>query len=568
LRYVYHQALHAVFGHGRPGFFHLGNILLKTAVALACFILLRKIFGFYFGREGVFLPFFGALLYSLHPMTVEATAWCIGVKELLSALFYFLALYFFIFFLESGRKRHFALVFVFFLFSILSKVSAVSFPFVAAVFYYYARSELKFRKIAALASPFLAVIAVVVAFNIAAYSKSRVIGDIEAEARMRNVGSIIETAVPVYLLNLSVPLFNSPVYDTHRFRSPADARFIFSILVIFAVVAGAGFLLVKRKNAGIFAAFFVLGAFPAFLMQTYILAADRYMFIPVFSAASLIALAVFEIGRRRQLRFLPFFLCSLLAIFYYAATVAYSFNFQSDKKLFTRAMKIAPRNPIGFNNYGAALRREGKPEEAIPYFKKAAALDPKHYRSRRALGGIYFELGSFKEAAEHYMDSFMIYPTSGDINLKLGKAHEHMNDFDAALHYYTQAAIINSSLVEAFSGRGIILYQRKEFEGAESDFRRVIELNPESAFGYVNLGSIEAQVKKNYPAARELFLKADRLEPGKASTIFNVALTYDRERNFREAKKYFLLTWKLDPPEPMKRLIVVHMKRIDKELKE
>lgn len=40
------------------------------------------------------------------------------------------------------------------------------------------------------------------------------------------------------------------------------------------------------------------------------------------------------------------------------------------------ALKLAPLNPTAYGNMGAVLMKQGKPEEAIPWFEKALELNP------------------------------------------------------------------------------------------------------------------------------------------------------------------------------------------------
>ena len=77
-----------------------------------------------------------------------------------------------------------------------------------------------------------------------------------------------------------------------------------------------------------------------------------------------------------------------------------------------------------------------------------------------------------------------------------------------------------------------------KLEEAERDFRQVLEINPEVAAAYVNLGVIYMR-RKQWPQALEMLHKAEKLAPDMAGIRLNIGLTYFRQNDFVKAIKPF-----------------------------
>lgn len=85
---------------------------------------------------------------------------------------------------------------------------------------------------------------------------------------------------------------------------------------------------------------------------------------------------------------------------------------------------------------------------------------------------------------------------------------------------------------------GLKSYESGDYESAETFFKRSVELDPEFADAYFNLGAIYKKLKK-YPFAINSFQKAVELNPHDYEAIFELGTSYFEDKNFLTAKKYF-----------------------------
>jgi len=67
-----------------------------------------------------------------------------------------------------------------------------------------------------------------------------------------------------------------------------------------------------------------------------------------------------------------------------------------------------------WNRLGATLANSGKSEEAIEAYHRALDLKPTFVRARYNLGVSCINIGCYKEAAEHLLESLSMHQVKGD----------------------------------------------------------------------------------------------------------------------------------------------------------
>src|ERR1700722_18427563 len=108
----------------RAGFHHLTNVLLHALAVLLLFAFLNRATGARWPSA------FAALLFALHPLHVESVAWIAERKDVLSAVFWFLALWAYVHYVEEPTAERYATVAVSFCLGLMAKPMLVTLPFV------------------------------------------------------------------------------------------------------------------------------------------------------------------------------------------------------------------------------------------------------------------------------------------------------------------------------------------------------------------------------------------------------------------------------------------------------
>jgi protein O-mannosyl-transferase len=114
------------------GPFHVFNILIHITAAVAAFLLLCEFFSAPAAMAG-------AMLFLLHPIQVDPVAWVSGAKDLLCGAFSLLALWQYVRFAKSAKqwRLQFAAATVLYAVALLSKPEAMIVPLVAAALDYW-----------------------------------------------------------------------------------------------------------------------------------------------------------------------------------------------------------------------------------------------------------------------------------------------------------------------------------------------------------------------------------------------------------------------------------------------
>ena len=129
--WISHMLDWQLYGHNAGGH-HLTNVLLHAATAVLLFLVLRRMTGRLWPEHLV------AAVFALHPLRVESVAWVTERKDVLSGLFFVLALGAYV-----GYVRHrfsivrYAAVIVLFALGLMAKPMLVTLPFVLLLLDYW-----------------------------------------------------------------------------------------------------------------------------------------------------------------------------------------------------------------------------------------------------------------------------------------------------------------------------------------------------------------------------------------------------------------------------------------------
>lgn len=101
---------------------------------------------------------------------------------------------------------------------------------------------------------------------------------------------------------------------------------------------------------------------------------------------------------------------------YQEARAAYlAESFGTAAEMFAKVVAVEPQHLKALINWGAALSRGGRPQEALPKFERALAMDPNNVAALYNMGVALERLGRHEEALTYYhravaLDSTMLTP--------------------------------------------------------------------------------------------------------------------------------------------------------------
>ena len=135
-----------------------------------------------------------------------------------------------------------------------------------------------------------------------------------------------------------------------------------------------------------------------------------------------------------------------------------------------------------------------------------------------------------------YLDILKYEPDSSRINNNVGNIYFNNKDMENAEKYYRIAASQEDIFAEPHFNLGTILQSRGDVYGAIKEYEKAIEINPNFYYPYQNLAVIYAQ-QGNLTKAMENIEKLKLLIPNNPRVYYNSALVYLALNNKEQALK-------------------------------
>jgi len=516
------------FGH-RPFGCHLTNLLFHALNGLLVFWLVLLLGG------SVSVAFLTAVFFGVHPLHVESVAWVSGRKDVLYAFFFLGALVCYCYYLRTrpGRRFYFYAL-VLFLFSLLSKATAVTLPLV--LFLLDRFLERKGRAFFwADKAPF---IVLSLAFGALAFFAQDAAGAVRHRELFHFFDRVLVAlfAVGFYLTKTFWPVALSCLYP--YFVLPGAPGFFLPLVAGSVAAAGAVFFYLGRfSRVVVFSGlFFLLTLLPVlqFVPLGQTLTADRYMYLPILGIAYGASEGVawlFLMSARHKKPFAKIFLALGTAVLVAAlGTLTWKRCgvWRDSETLWSDVLARYPDSATACNNLGGFLAEEGRDEEAIPLLKKAIERDPSYSSAYNNLGMILGGAGKREEAIAFFTKAAETDPRFAWAYNNLCEAYTDLGRFGEALVSCERAIRIQPDYAEAYVNLGVVYFRTGRNDEAAASFKKALESDPACAGAYNNLGSMAAMMGQK-EAAAALLGKAVEIAPDYAEAYGNLAFVYLQE---------------------------------------
>ncbi len=369
-----------------PNGYHATNLGLHLFNGLLVFWLVLLIGG------RVWVACLTALLFGVHPLHVESVAWVSARKDVLYGFFFLAALVSYVHYLRRPQaRRYYYGSLVLFLFSLLSKATAVTLPLVLLLLDRYpGRTD---RKLAlADKIPFF-VLALV--FGGLGFFAQHAAGAVRRPELFNLVDKllIVPFALAFYLFKTVWPVGLSCLYPYFAF--PGNPIFFASLIALFvAGLGGAVFAWGRSSRVVAFSSlFFLLTLLPVLQIVPLgrIIVADRYAYLPLlglFYGFSEGMAWLYARDLRQGGRVVRVFLIVLAAgcvVGLGAMTARRCTVWRDSGTLWRDALLRHPASSIACNNLGVFYAHSGRQEEAARMFRRALAIDPAYAGPRNNL---------------------------------------------------------------------------------------------------------------------------------------------------------------------------------------
>lgn len=454
---------YALWGMNPRGY-HLTALLLHAATAVAFLFVARRLLRLGFGAAGRDTAIdlgalFSALFFAVHPLRVESVAWVTERRDVLSGLFYLLAILAYLRFTgATDRRRRWYLASVsLFMCALLSKSMAVTLPIVLLILDVYPLRRLggavgwrgeRARRVYAEKIPF--------ALLSLAASAVAVVGlfHLDNRASLDRLGIFGRLAISAYSLvfylwKTIVPVKLSPLYELPEVVQPWSLPFVLSVAGVIAITALA--LRLRRRFPALLAAWvaYVVILLPVLgiLQNGPQIAADRYTYLACLPWALLIGAGVARIPSRFRA---PALAAASAAVAGLALLTAVQTNVWRDPvTLWRHAAAVDPHGFIIRYNLGRELHNAGHTAEAIPHYELALRERPGSLKALLDAGAAYAKLRDFEHSGEKWKRMLTIRPDDPDALFSLGLAASTTGRTAEAIDYFKRTIASEPDYVEA-----------------------------------------------------------------------------------------------------------------------
>jgi tetratricopeptide (TPR) repeat protein len=478
---------------------HTINILLHAANAVLLFLILLRATGCGWRSLGV------AALFALHPINVESVAWIAERKNVLSMLFFLLALAAYGWYVRRpGIARYLAVTLAYAL-ALMTKAQVITFPFALLLLDYWPLNRLlperatdesvqqddAHRSFFSSAGrlvweklPWFAMSAASAVITMRAEADATQV-TLARWAHLANAA----LSYAKYLGKTFWPSNLAAIYPHPELSISIPAAVASAILiVIISIVA-----IFSYRNRPFFVGWFwFLGTLVPMIGLVQIGVhgmADRYAYIPLLGIFVILCWGAAELTDKWRVPVVARAIGAAVVLIAVAFALHRQVGYWGDNAtLWRRAIEVTDGNYMAEDNLATALISQGKIDEAVPHFRRAEYLRPDD-------------------------------PLS---TLNLATYEQMRGNYPAAIAGYAkvpQCTKDASLLAMARVNSGYAHYWLQQFSEASTDFEAGLQWQPGNSGAYRGLG-LTAQKAGNISKAVQNYQRAAELEPTPSNFLF------------------------------------------------
>lgn len=483
-----------------PFTYHLVNWLLHIInTGLVFFVAFRL------SENNRWVGLITSLFFGLHPMHVESVAWASERKDVLFTVFFLLSMLGYLRYMQQPDIKKYAVSFLLFVLSLLSKPAAVTLPLVLLLIDWYKGRSLKDKKVWLEKVPFFIMS---LTFGLLSLKYQQAVQAIAAPELYPFWQKIVFSfyGFGEYVKRLFWPF---PMSAIHPFP---DAGVIpisfFPGFIIAAIVIALAFYYRNKKFILFGILFYAINIALVLQLLTFghSVISERYTYVPYIGLTFLIAMAwsksKMEESTKKIVLFLLLGVCLVFAIMSFRQISVW----KNSGTLWSNAIETYPNSYIARSNRGQYLSAKlAKYDEALEDYKIALAVQPNDSFSLINRATIYINQQNFTAALSdadsliaHVPNIAKGYLFHGISLFRLGNPQQAYEDF-------TNCIRRDSFAEECWLYRGVVRYNNlQDFAGAKGDFDRAIMITPTKGLAYKNRARCWIKLGNSQEALRDI----------------------------------------------------------------
>ncbi|MCB0807241.1 MAG: tetratricopeptide repeat protein [Bacteroidales bacterium] len=456
-----------------PVIFHTTNLMLHLLNTLLVFVFLSGLL------KNDRVSIMATLLFGLHPIHVEAVAWATERKELLYGFFYLLALVSYLQFLKQQKTRWLLTTFILFIFSLLSKASAVTLPLVLVLLDYLHERIWPDRKV--ILEKLMFFIPALV-FGLLTLYWHRSYGSlVNASGFSLPERAFLAGRGLMYLLSKTIWPLDLSAYN--QLPGNIGIGIILEIFFYWALIGIALYTLIRMRLNNrmlIFGAGFFLLTIFLFLIPpgVPVLISERYAYLPSIGLFVIIGVGFNRVfNKQKMVRDIGVAVLGIYLLFIMFLTFQQSKTWRNSLSLWNHVIEV--RGDLAYPLYqkGNAYREKGEYDKALQNFDRALQKRPRLARVLENRGHIYLLLNNYESAISDLNKATTLDPESEYAHCTLGFAYRHTGEFNKAIKHLNKAIELKKDYADAYFNRGKIYLEQGNTTEACADLKQSLHLD-------------------------------------------------------------------------------------------
>jgi protein O-GlcNAc transferase len=191
----------------------------------------------------------------------------------------------------------------------------------------------------------------------------------------------------------------------------------------------------------------------------------------------------------------------------------------------------------------------GRLVEAEQLYRQILQFHPEHAHGWYLLGGLAYQVGNRKAAAQCIDNATKLAPEQADYHYDLGVILQELGKLDQAAGSYSRVLELRPEMAEAHANLGLVCLDRGELDEAIKHYRRTIELKPELAEVHNSLG-VALQKQGRLDEAAACHRRALELNPMFSDAHFKLGNALQSQGRLDEGVACFRQAIRLKPDYP------------------
>jgi Flp pilus assembly protein TadD len=205
--------------------------------------------------------------------------------------------------------------------------------------------------------------------------------------------------------------------------------------------------------------------------------------------------------------------------------------------------------PVGARqhlNYGIALQKAGRLDEAVQEYHVALGFEPSSAKAHYNLANVLTAQDKIDEATGHFATALRFDPEAGDYRYHYAYALERLGRDDEARLQFQAAVRFKSKSADYHHGYAVHLLRTRRPDEAIAQFRQALRLKPDDVDVHYEIGNA-LSAKNELEEAKAHYLEAIRLDPKRADVHNNLGNIYLRQEQISQAVVQYEEALRLDP---------------------